>query len=71
MGALVGLGVGIGLLLVWSAFFLPRTPRERSASSGRLRQSPRKASSPATTAPTDEHCSLRASSQWPLSRSCQ
>lgn len=24
MGALVGLGVGIGLLLVWSAFFLPR-----------------------------------------------
>ena len=30
MGALVGLGVGIGLLLVWSAFFLPRRPgRER------------------------------------------
>lgn len=30
MGALVGLGVGVGLLLVWSAFFLPpaeRTPR--------------------------------------------
>ena len=27
MGALVGLGVGIGLLLVWSAFFLPRRPR--------------------------------------------
>lgn len=26
MGALVGLGVGIGLLLVWSAFFLPRRP---------------------------------------------
>jgi tight adherence protein B len=24
MGALVGLGVGVGLLLVWSAFFLPR-----------------------------------------------
>jgi len=27
MGALVGLGVGIGLLLVWSAFFLPRVER--------------------------------------------
>lgn len=27
MGALVGLGVGVGLLLVWSAFFLPRGPR--------------------------------------------
>ncbi len=27
MGALVGLGVGIGLLLVWSGFFLPRRPR--------------------------------------------
>ncbi|GAA1476390.1 hypothetical protein GCM10009623_08360 [Nocardioides aestuarii] len=27
MGALVGLGVGVGLLLVWSAFTLPRTPR--------------------------------------------
>jgi tight adherence protein B len=26
MGALVGLGVGTGLLLVWSAFFLPRRP---------------------------------------------
>ncbi len=38
MGALVGLGVGVGLLLVWSAFFLPPTPRPRSASTGRLRQ---------------------------------
>jgi len=38
MGALVGLGVGIGLLLMWSAFFLPPTPRPRSASTGRLRQ---------------------------------
>ena len=27
MGALVGLGVGVGLLLVWSAFFVPLTPR--------------------------------------------
>ena len=27
MGALVGLGVGVGLLLVWSAFALPRSPR--------------------------------------------
>lgn len=35
MGALVGLGVGIGLMLVWSAFALPRPARrsgERSAS---------------------------------------
>ena len=34
MGALVGLGVGIGLLLVWSAFFVPRRPPE-------LRRTPR------------------------------
>ena len=27
MGALVGLGVGLGLMLVWSAFFLPRPAR--------------------------------------------
>lgn len=27
MGALVGLGVGVGLLLVWSAFFVPLQPR--------------------------------------------
>ena len=27
MGALVGLGVGVGLLLVWSAFFVPPQPR--------------------------------------------
>lgn len=27
MGALVGLGVGVGLMLVWSAFALPRSPR--------------------------------------------
>lgn len=27
MGALVGLGVGVGLLLVWSAFVLPAEPR--------------------------------------------
>ena len=26
MGALVGLGVGVGLLLIWSAFALPRRP---------------------------------------------
>ena len=39
MGALVGLGVGVGLLLVWSAFAVPRTPRspDRGRSSlGRL-----------------------------------
>src|SRR4051794_23670455 len=27
MGALVGLGFGVGLLLVWSAFFVPLQPR--------------------------------------------
>lgn len=35
MGALVGLGVGVGLMLVWSAFFLPRTPTGSSRTSGR------------------------------------
>ncbi|WP_148613768.1 type II secretion system F family protein [Nocardioides rubriscoriae] len=29
MGALVGLGVGLGLLLIWSAFALPRTGSDR------------------------------------------
>lgn len=28
MGALVGLGVGLGLLLIWSVFALPRKPRD-------------------------------------------
>lgn len=32
MGALVGLGVGLGLLLIWSAFTLPRTTRTRRPS---------------------------------------
>ena len=32
MGALVGLGVGLGLLLAWSAFGLPRAPRESTTS---------------------------------------
>jgi tight adherence protein B len=36
MGAVIGLGVGIGLLLVWSAFFLPRAPRRRATRPGRL-----------------------------------
>ncbi len=36
MGALVGLGVGIGLLLVWSAFFLPRVPRRETPREGSL-----------------------------------
>lgn len=39
MGVLVGLGVGVGLLLVWSAFAVPRPPRGvRSGRSGRLRR---------------------------------
>lgn len=36
MGALVGLGVGVGLMLVWSAFALPRRPSPTSRTSGRL-----------------------------------
>jgi hypothetical protein len=36
MGVLVGLGVGIGLMLVWSAFFLPRRTRRPSRSRGRV-----------------------------------
>jgi tight adherence protein B len=37
MGALLGLGVGIGLMLIWSAFFVPRSPRVRQRSTSRLR----------------------------------
>jgi len=36
MGALVGLGVGIGLMLIWSAFFLPRRPKSSTGKQGRL-----------------------------------
>ena len=36
MGALVGLGVGIGLLLIWSAFALPRRPRSTTPTSTAL-----------------------------------
>ena len=38
MGALVGLGVGLGLVLVWSAFFVPRTPKAPRPGGGRGRQ---------------------------------
>jgi tight adherence protein B len=38
MGALIGLGVGIGLTLIWSAFFVPRRPRARTRRVGRLRE---------------------------------
>jgi tight adherence protein B len=37
MGALVGLGVGLGLLLIWSAFAVPRAP-QRVRRAGRLEQ---------------------------------
>ena len=36
MGALVGLGVGIGLLLIWSAFALPRRSRSTTPTSTAL-----------------------------------
>ena len=35
MGVLVGLGVGIGLLLVWSAFAVPRRPPRVRRTGGR------------------------------------
>ena len=38
MGALVGLGVGCGLLLIWSAFALPSTPRVTTRPDGRVAQ---------------------------------
>jgi tight adherence protein B len=38
MGVLVGLGVGIGLMLVWSAFALPRAPRAEPTGRGRTRE---------------------------------
>lgn len=38
MGALVGLGVGVGLLLMWSAFALPRSVRPTPRRPGRLRE---------------------------------
>ena len=34
MGALVGLGVGVGLMLVWAAFALPRSPRPEVPATG-------------------------------------
>lgn len=36
MGALIGLCLGLGLLLIWSAFFLPRTPKQKARRPGRL-----------------------------------
>jgi tight adherence protein B len=36
MGALVGLGVGVGLLLIWAAFALPRTPKASAPTSSAL-----------------------------------
>lgn len=36
MGALIGLGVGLGLLLIWSAFAVPRRPRQGPKPPSRL-----------------------------------
>ena len=38
MGALIGLGVGVGLVLVWSAFFVPRNPRPKDLTQSWLAQ---------------------------------
>ena len=45
MGALVGLGVGVGLLLVWSAFFVPVRPKA-SGRHGRTAAQRRRARGP-------------------------
>src|SRR5215213_2505210 len=37
MGVVVGLGVGVGLLLIWTAFTMPRTPSRAGSSSLRRR----------------------------------
>lgn len=36
MGALLGLAFGLGLVLIWSAFFMPRTPRNVEPGGGRI-----------------------------------
>jgi tight adherence protein B len=36
VGALIGLGVGVGLLLIWSSFALPRDPQVVGAGPGRV-----------------------------------
>ena len=36
MGSVIGLGLGVGLLLIWSAFFVPRAPRVGVSRTGRL-----------------------------------
>lgn len=36
MGAFVGLGVGVGLVLIWAAFAVPRNPQGRDHSHGRV-----------------------------------
>ncbi|KRF19396.1 type II secretion system protein F [Nocardioides sp. Soil797] len=36
MGALIGLGFGLGLALIWSAFVLPRSTKEKNRSPDRL-----------------------------------
>ena len=36
MGALIGLGVGVGLMLIWAAFALPRAPRPEVSPPGAL-----------------------------------
>ncbi len=41
MGALLGLGVGIGLMLIWSAFFVPRQARRTDRSIDRATQAAR------------------------------
>ncbi len=53
MGALVGLGVGIGLLLIWSAFVLPVVPASGPGRRGGCDR--------CSIAPVSGKCPLRAS----------
>lgn len=38
MGALIGLGIGVGAVLIWAAFALPRSPRPEDPTAGRLQR---------------------------------
>ena len=64
MGALVGLGVGIGLMLVWSAFFLPRRPRLHRDRTGRAAQLLARAGSGRSPRPGSSCCVRSSASPW-------
>ena len=59
MGALVGLGVGIGLMLIWSAFFVPQ-PRRVTARVSRTADLLARAASPTSRRGTSGSCAWSA-----------